>query len=433
MKIIKSIQRSEFVKNLATLISGTAVAQLIAIGIQPVIRRLYSPEDFGAFAVYISIVGIIVVVTSLRYDQSIVLPKIDNDSKNLVVLSLVLTFFISIIVFIIVLIFAVPIMELFKFPQGYSNWFYLLPFSIFFHGFYQSINYWFIRKKAYKSSSINKLSRRLTEGIVQVGFGLKKISFGLPVGDILGNLANSLSGIYQIRRKNFDLKEVSIKKIKMLASKYSEFPKYNLFPALLNTLSLSMPVFIINEFYTREITGYYDLTRLVLALPFALITISFSQVLYQHIVEKKNSNQLILKGLKNQFYYLFILALVALIIIVLLGPLLFSFVFGKEWNIAGEMARILVFSFAIKFIVSPFSIVLIALEKIKLTAVWQFFYFIIISSLFFLKNVEVFTILKMIVLVDLISYGIYFLIIYYISYQYDNKLVKKKINDFKNE
>ena len=45
--------KSEFSRNVLTLMTGTTIAQ--AIPIRPILIRIYSPEDFGAFALHIGL------------------------------------------------------------------------------------------------------------------------------------------------------------------------------------------------------------------------------------------------------------------------------------------------------------------------------------------------------------------------------------------
>ena len=45
--------KSEFTKNVLTLMTGTTIAQAIPIAISPILTRLYSPEDFWIFALCI--------------------------------------------------------------------------------------------------------------------------------------------------------------------------------------------------------------------------------------------------------------------------------------------------------------------------------------------------------------------------------------------
>jgi O-antigen/teichoic acid export membrane protein len=60
------LPKGKYGKNIATLAAGTAIGQSIATLASPVLTRLYSPSDFGVFAVYASIIGIIGSVASLN-------------------------------------------------------------------------------------------------------------------------------------------------------------------------------------------------------------------------------------------------------------------------------------------------------------------------------------------------------------------------------
>ena len=87
MSIVKKIFGNTIIKNLSYLVTGTALAQVLIILFQLILRRIYTPADFGAFAVYMSIIGIIAVIASLRYEQTIILPADDNKAYNLLYLS----------------------------------------------------------------------------------------------------------------------------------------------------------------------------------------------------------------------------------------------------------------------------------------------------------------------------------------------------------
>ena len=73
-------------KNISVLITGTVIAQIIPIAIQPILKRLYSPEVFGVFDIYLKVLGILFVIFAFKYDLGIVLPK--NRIKALLLLSL---------------------------------------------------------------------------------------------------------------------------------------------------------------------------------------------------------------------------------------------------------------------------------------------------------------------------------------------------------
>ena len=99
---IKNRAKSEFTKNVLTLMTGTSIAQAIPIAITPILTRIYSPNEFGLFALYMSIVSVVVIMATGRYELAIVLPKNNEDAANIVALSLVITLFISLLSLIVI-------------------------------------------------------------------------------------------------------------------------------------------------------------------------------------------------------------------------------------------------------------------------------------------------------------------------------------------
>jgi O-antigen/teichoic acid export membrane protein len=419
---IKNLLAGDFFKHILILFSGTLIAQAIPVVMQLFLRRVYTPEVFGAFSVYMSILGILAILVTLRYEMAIVLPDNNVDATNLLGLTICLSFGLNILFAVILLIFHQPIIHLLNFPEKYGFFLYFIPLGVFLFSSYQAINYWLVRIKAFRASSVNKVSRRVAEGAVQIIFAIAKLPIGLVLADLSGNVINNLSGINQITKKGLNLKSISINHILLLFKKYIHFPKYNLLPAVLDTCTLAMPIFFINKFFSAKYAGYVDLTQLAIVAPLSLISATISQVLFQKISEKRNANQPIVRNIVQLSVFLFSISFIVLLIIQFWSTGLFSLVFGEKWKISGQIAKIMVFSYTIRFIVSPLSIIFIALEKIKIQAFWQIFYFILIGSLFFYSEFEFEKFLKLFVLFEVISYLLYYIIIIKISRDYDRNL-----------
>ena len=49
--------KSEFNRNILTLMTGTTIAQAIPIAITPILTRIYTPDDFGVFALVAFFLG----------------------------------------------------------------------------------------------------------------------------------------------------------------------------------------------------------------------------------------------------------------------------------------------------------------------------------------------------------------------------------------
>ncbi|MFY9311403.1 MAG: lipopolysaccharide biosynthesis protein [Bacteroidia bacterium] len=419
------LSKSEFTKNTFILVIGTVIAQSIPLLLHPFLRRIYSPEDFGAMAVYLNIFGMLTIVSALRYEATIVLPKNNNEAANILSLTFIITLIFSTLLLLVLILFKDQIVSLINFPPQYSNYLYFLPFGCAAFSIYQSMNYWLIRHKAFKASTNNKIIRRAVEGSVQSILGLLKFPGGLFVGDVAGNMANVVAGTRQVFRNTYSTSIVTPRKIRFVLKKYIDYPKYNVLPTLLSSAATVLPFLFINKFYSTEVVGYLDLSRLVLSIPLIFISSTISQVFFQQTTEKKHQLASIKKDIRNIFYLLMAVVTLEIVTILFIGPWLFGFVFGGTYTISGQFSQILVFSFALNFIGSSFSSIFITFEKIRLNSVWQITYFCAICSLLLFKNLTIQDFLKVYVAIEVVMHSIYCGMMYFIVNRYEQSVKLK--------
>lgn len=419
---ILSLRTNELIRNVFMLTSGITIAQAIPILLQPFLRRLFTPAEFGAFAIFLSIIEIIVSIGTLRYEMAIVLPRKDVLAANLFGLSFIISFAINAMVFLVILFFQNTIAHAVNFPPQFVFWLYFIPLVTLLFCISQSINYWLIRKKAFWPSSINKISRRGLEGSVQLAFGIGHLNLGLVIGTVFGHLANIISGIYQLRATDFQIRRITKEKLRYVYRRYIEFPKYSTIPALLNVVSLLLPLFIINKIFSEKETGYFDLTRQILLVPMALISSSLSQVLFQRITEKKHAGKSISKEIHRITFILFLFSFIGALLLWLWGTDLFVILFGKQWRMSGEIVKVVMIGFGFRFIVATLSIVLVGLEKIKWYSLWQTLYFIAILSLVFVSKLTFFQFCIFFTIIESVSYIAQYLLIIIVLRQYENRI-----------
>jgi len=82
--------RSKLLRNILTVVSGTAGAQAITMAFMPVITRIYGPEAYGVLGTFLSVTLMLIPIAALTYPIAIVLPKRDGDARGLVRLSLII-------------------------------------------------------------------------------------------------------------------------------------------------------------------------------------------------------------------------------------------------------------------------------------------------------------------------------------------------------
>src|SRR6478752_7286707 len=124
--------RSGYSKNIITLVTGTTLAQAIPIAISPILTRLYTPEDFGVFAIYFSASTVLAVFATGKYEMAITLPEDREQSRHLVQLSVLIAAILSLFLLVVVLLFKDIIRTGIGLEQDYIL--YLLPISTFLIG-----------------------------------------------------------------------------------------------------------------------------------------------------------------------------------------------------------------------------------------------------------------------------------------------------------
>jgi O-antigen/teichoic acid export membrane protein len=421
-ELFQSLRKSELLKNTSILVSGTAVAQLIPILLQPILRRYYTPDIFGAYAVYLSLVGILAIISSFKYELAIILPRKDKEAANIFFLTILINVIFNILLIFIILIWKHKILHFFNLSEKFSDYLYFVPIGILFYSFYQSINNWLVRKKGFFPISVNKFVRRGFEGGAQLVFKFVQNLHGIIFGDLIGHVANLLSGIFQSRKRGLSLTLFSPGKLKYVALKYSEFPKFNVIPSFMSACSFLLPALFLNKFFSAEITGFFDLSKLLLSIPLALISTSISNVLLQSISEKFKDKKSLRKDLLLILGIVAAIGTVEIIVITFFGVELFKLIFGEIWGFSGKISQILVWSYALNFLVASFSAVFISMNKIKLLSIWQVFYFISILSLTLFRNYPFLDFLKIYVSIEVFCYLIIILLMIFIVLEYERKI-----------
>lgn len=419
---------SELLRNTSILISGTALAQLIPILLQPVLRRYFSPEAFGAYSVYVSLVGILLIISSLRYELAIILPRSNKEAAAVFFLTVILNLFFNILLLLVIVIWKSKLAQWLNLSKSFAGYLYLVPVGTFMFSLYQSINCWLVREKRFFPISLNKFIRRGFEGASQIFFMFSKVFHGLIFGDLIGHIANIISGIHQGKKSGLSLRLFSQVKIKYVLAKYSEYPKFNIIPGFMSACSYLLPAIIINKYYSAENAGYFDLSKLLLSIPLALVASSLSNVLLQRISEKSKLKLSISNDLLSILSFVMIGVVFEIFIIMIAAEDIFRIFFGNQWELSGTISKVLVWAFACNFIVASFSSIFISLKKIKLLSAWQLFYFISILSLFFFSNLSFISFLKLYTLIEIICCIASALLMIYIVANYEKLIMKFELS-----
>jgi len=335
--------------------TGTTIAQAIPIAISPILTRIYTPEDFGVFALYMSIASMVAVVATGRYELAIMLPKKDEDAIQLVILSILIAVCISFITFLIVFILNKEITNMLGNPK-ISNWLYFVPLTVLLTGIYQSLNYWNNRNKEYKNLAISRVADTSTNATVNLlGIFFKIGASGLILGSIIGKIV----GIFSLQRSRNMTTPVLYRKLKMiaLARKYKKFPLINSLHTFINILKNNLVTIYISIKYTSSILGFYYFVLRIMQLPSSILGGSLAQVFYKQASVIYNNKKDIQIQVKHLIGTLALLAIIPAIILFFYSEELFVFVFGEDWITSGKYAKAIIPYIFFHFIASPLGMV----------------------------------------------------------------------------
>jgi len=359
---------SPFAADVLTLVSGTAVAQVIAIIASPVLTRLYGPESFGLLALFTSITGIIGVIACMRYELAIMLPPDDKDSINILGLCFLMVTIITVITSIGLFLGSGALLSILN-AQDLAPYVWLVPPFIFVSGLFLALNYWNSRTRHYGRLSIARVTSAVTTTGTQLGAGFGGFASGgsLIGASLVGSAVSTgvLGG--QIWREDGALikKNLSWNGIVAGLRRYKKFPLIDSTSALLNIISWQLPVLLLSTFFSPVIVGFYALGMMVLQTPMKFIGGAIAQVFFQRAAADYHNGNLSV-FVKEVFDVLLKIGIFPMLLISISGMDLFIVIFGEAWGEAGIYAQLLSIWAIFWFISSPLSTILSVTEKLKM-------------------------------------------------------------------
>ena len=367
--------KSDLVKPIMILTSGTLLAQSVSYLLSPVITRLYSPEEFGFFGIIMRIVAFVAVIGAARYEYAIPLPKKDKHAFQIYRITL------RILVWTVFLSFLSGGIYWLVVNQTSSFLIYMV-FTVLIIAFtvFNNIGrHWAIRTKAFRKISIAALFTSIFTNGAKLITGLASFGvIGLVISTVLGLFFGGLVYLFEALGlfRNTSFKNSPLQRA-VLARQYRDFPRINLPHTLIDAGRELMIAFFLTWYLSAEIFGSYDHSFRMLKIPLILIGASIGQVLYNKMSEKFAANEPLYELLKKSILTLIIIGIIPFTVIFIWGAPIFSFVFGEQWELAGEIAAAIAPWLMANFVASSISMVPNVIGELR----WFFWVGLTITSL----------------------------------------------------
>ena len=357
------------------LISGTAVAHLITALALPILTRLYSPSDFSVLAVFSGLMSIISVAACLRFELAIPIPEDETEAFALLVLALISAAFVSLSLEVLALIFPDQIVGFVGQPS-LRPFIWLIPFGVMFTGSYGAFQYWSVRKKQFQLIAQSRITQSATASLMQMAWTFTAVS---PLGLIIGYMLNSGAACfvlgYRLVRDECSsvyMNRITMSLLKTTWSRYDKFPKFSTWEALANSAAIQIPIIIIAAKADHREAGYLLLAMSIIQAPMALFGMAIGQVYFSNApAEFRNGN--LGAFTKRILFGLIKTGVAPLLLIGMISPFAFGYVFGDGWERAGWLVLWMTPWFIMQFLASPISTALSVTGHLRLQFVLQLF------------------------------------------------------------
>jgi O-antigen/teichoic acid export membrane protein len=379
----KRLRSSEFIRNVMLILTGSVAAQAATILVSPVLTRLYTPSDFGVYALFGAITSLLSSVICARYEFSITLPMEHRKGLALLGVCTLVSFAIGLVLIPVTAIFSTNVADLLNEPR-LKPWLWLLPLTMMFTGFTTGARYWLLRTKSFRSISLNGVLRSMLSSAFNVVFGMIGwLQFGLIGGMLIGLFFSTCVLALKIWRESaLEIRSMSWTEIRAQAIAQRRFPQYSLGSALVESSASQVPAFFFPSLFGASTLGLFSLAQRIANLPLTLIAQSIADVFRQKASEVYALEGNCLSLFDRTLGKLLLLSVPAFVLVAILSPWAFESVFGVEWRESGEYVRYMMPALALRFVSNPLGSIFYIAQKQACDLVIQVILVLVIVALF---------------------------------------------------
>lgn len=384
---------------------GIAGGQGIVILATPYLARLYSAHEFGVYAGVVAIATVIATVSSLRFDVAI--PAVaDHDVLPLFRAALVLPAFNCFLIVGLVGIAPPELVATFGVGPALIG---VIAVAAFLQGSVAACQSLLVRRGLFVHGAILRVMQPL--GFVTVAaFSLSS----LPSALVAGWIMSLLGALFLIRTQ---LLPLNIAAAVAAARRAWRYPVFSAPMALLDTLSIALPVLFIVEAYGSQAAGNYSQVQRLVAAPLLLLGAATSQVFFKHAGDMYRRGE----GLQPIMYR--VVAALASTGVILLGLVwmfgepLMKLLLGEGWRTDTTFLVLVLTPVVVRMAVSPVSSIFLICNRLGLGVAWQLGYFLLTAGLlaYSYDRLDLDGFLVAFLVCESFSYSCYLLLAYIVS------------------
>lgn len=402
--------KSQYIRSVSTLVSGSFIAQLIAVACSPFITRLFTSEEMGILTLVTSGTSMFGSVLSLRYDMAIVYEDDDRNIFPLILLSLSTALFLSAIISILMFIYFYLFSKT-NYPPSLAAIFTFVQCILF--ALINTLTSYNNRSREYTSISSANIFRSLGQNLGTIFSGVFKLgATGMIAAQTFGYFLGMGRQAKTLLKQKVHISKVSVVDVRRVAYKHRRQALWSSPAALLYALSTTCINFIIEIVYGSSTLGFYSLAYRMLAIPINVFAGNVSKVFAERASREKAETGSFRRLLSRTLAFMTFGSIPILIVLEVFAPTLFSIAFGEQWRPAGLYVQILAPMYTLSFISTSLSATTMIASKQRLDLIMQSLLAFVVLIAFCISSLLSQPIIEMLKYISLLSCIVYSIYIY---------------------
>lgn len=346
--------KGTFARSVAGVVGGNAIGMASQLLLTPLIARIYGPEAYGAYAIYMALMINLASVSDLGYSMAYVLPRKEADFLQLlrfnITSALVLGALVTGLSYIPGLVYG-------AFPEWSSlgPWIHAVGIGVMAYALSVAFTQALTRLKAFRTSATigGTIEASIRALLVALGW-MSKGSSAMPFSDLLIRLLALPVYIYSLSKRGLRglWATWSWKAMGPVLLEYKRYPMLIFSERWVSTFGLQLPTFLLAG--DLRIVGEFGLGASLLLIPLRFMGYSLSTIYLQRMAELRDDIAgHVARVTGGIFDRLFWLGIGPFLLLTFFADEGFALLFGEPWRNAGVISAMLGAWFFTRLLTDP--------------------------------------------------------------------------------
>lgn len=327
-------EKSGWAAQTLSLAGMTYLSQLVSLLAIPFLARLFGPEQYGVFSVFVAAVAVLSVFSTWRYIMAVALPSQRRDAVGVVALCLLITVTMTGTLLVVLgLVESAGVLDSLAHYAGVPpETVLLLPAGFLLAGAMNTLSSWNMRISDARRVGISRVCQVASGVAVQVTLGILYEANALAL--ILGQLCGQLVGLLLLSNGfwaefgRYSGRGRLLRRLVLLSYRYRGLPKTLAQTDLLNALGKKTLPLLVAALFGAKLAGLLAFATSVISTPLSALASSIWQVSHNRLSrDEEYRKPEILRLIHQLSAYLFAVPVVAVVVFRDQLPLLL----GQGW------------------------------------------------------------------------------------------------------